>query len=62
MGWGLSPTHLLFLSPGRVRCFGALQDIPELAALAGETGSPTSPLHRLCESWMAEDRTAKKEW
>jgi CCR4-NOT complex subunit CAF16 len=52
---GLGPfaTHLLFLSPGRVRCFAPTADIPELGepALAG-----ASPLHRLCERWMSEDR------
>lgn len=61
-GLGAFATHLLFLSPGRVRCFGRCQDIPELAELAGEQGGPASPLHRLCERWMAEDRTTKKEW
>jgi CCR4-NOT complex subunit CAF16 len=69
-GLGAFATHLLFLSPGRVRCFGRCQDIPELAALvagAGERGSPASPLHQLCERWMAEDRSGearrtKKEW
>jgi CCR4-NOT complex subunit CAF16 len=51
---GLGPfaTHLLFLSPGRVRCFAPTADIPELA----EPGQGASPLHRLCERWMAEDR------
>ena len=61
-GLGAFATHLLFLSPGRVRCFGRCQDIPELAELAGERVGPASPLHRLCERWMAEDRTTKKEW
>jgi CCR4-NOT complex subunit CAF16 len=51
--WG---THLLFLSPGRVRYFGRLRDLPELHAEgAGPAGGP-SPLQRLCERWMAEDR------
>lgn len=38
-------THLLFLSPGRVRAFG-----PPGEVLGG------TPLPRLCERWMAEDR------
>jgi CCR4-NOT complex subunit CAF16 len=55
---GLGPfaTHLLFLSPGRVRCFARCEDIPELAAAPDAGGA--SPLHRLCERWMAEDRRA----
>jgi hypothetical protein len=63
-GLGAFATHLLFLSPGRVRCFGRCQDIPELAELAGagEHDAPASPLHRLCERWMAEDRRTRKEW
>jgi CCR4-NOT complex subunit CAF16 len=40
-------THLMFLSPGRVRSFGPIAAVPELAAL---------PLHQLCERWMREDR------
>jgi CCR4-NOT complex subunit CAF16 len=52
---GLGPfaTHLLFLGPGRVRCFAPVTDIPELSE-ASDGGA--SPLHRLCERWMAEDR------
>jgi CCR4-NOT complex subunit CAF16 len=63
-GLGAFATHLLFLSPGRVRCFGRCQDIPELVELVGANppGAPASPLHRLCERWMAEDRATKKEW
>jgi CCR4-NOT complex subunit CAF16 len=55
--WG---THLLFMSPGRVRCFGRLEEIAELtaegAALGGSAGGP-SPLQRLCERWMRDDRS-----
>jgi CCR4-NOT complex subunit CAF16 len=56
---GLGPfaTHLLFLGPGRVRCFGRCQDIPLLAA-AGDDGG--SALHRLCELWMGEDRRTSR--
>lgn len=45
-------THLLFLSPGRVRVFDRLDRV-----LADEGG----PLHRLCERWMAEDRGGTKD-
>jgi CCR4-NOT complex subunit CAF16 len=39
-------THMLFLSPGRVRAFGPIaQVLPE-----------GHDLHALCETWMAEDR------
>ncbi|HXI56377.1 MAG TPA: AAA family ATPase, partial [Polyangia bacterium] len=57
--WG---THLAFLSPGRLRRFGALADVDELRSAAGgpaaavvAPGGP-SPLHQLCERWMREDR------
>jgi CCR4-NOT complex subunit CAF16 len=43
--WG---THLAFLSPGRLRSFGSLRDVPELAASAS--------LHEVTERWMREDR------
>jgi CCR4-NOT complex subunit CAF16 len=54
-GLGAFATHLLFLSPGRVRCFAPCAEVPELqgAAVGG-----SSPLHRLCERWMSEDRGA----
>ena len=49
-------THLLFLSPGRLRC---LMPISEALRLdAAQAGAGASPLHRLCEQWMREDRTA----
>jgi CCR4-NOT complex subunit CAF16 len=51
-GLGAFATHLLFLSPGRVRWFGRCAEMPELAA-ADAAGSP---LLRLCERWMGEDR------
>jgi CCR4-NOT complex subunit CAF16 len=53
---GLGPfaTHLLFLSPGRLRCFARCQDIPELAS------GDTSALHQLCERWMGEDRQGRR--
>jgi len=43
--WG---THLLFLSPGRLRHFGPLRAVPELA---------DASLPQLCERWMREDRS-----
>lgn len=53
-GLGEFATHLMFLSPGRLRCLSplgkALAAVPEAAAGA------VSRLHRLCESWMREDR------
>jgi len=51
-------SHLAFLSPGRLRCLAPLDEVPELAAAeaaAGPSAGP-SPLHRLCERWMREDR------
>jgi CCR4-NOT complex subunit CAF16 len=45
--WG---THMAFLSPGRLRRFGRLEDIPELS------GDVT--LAELVEHWMREDRRA----
>lgn len=50
-GLGAWGTHLAFLSPGRLRCFGRLEDIPELA------GDVT--LHELVEHWMREDRRGR---
>jgi CCR4-NOT complex subunit CAF16 len=52
-GLGAFATHLIFLSPGRIRCAARCQDIPELAS-PGDGGA--SALHQLCERWMAEDR------
>jgi CCR4-NOT complex subunit CAF16 len=50
-------THLTFLSPARLRCSARLAEIPELAELARDAASSVvSPLHRLCERWMTEDR------
>jgi CCR4-NOT complex subunit CAF16 len=53
-------THLAFLSPGRLRCLAPLAEVPELAALAAQPADGPalglSPLHRLCETWMREDR------
>jgi CCR4-NOT complex subunit CAF16 len=39
-------THLVFLSPGRLRFFGPMRDAKPLAR----------SLHALCEQWMREDR------
>lgn len=50
-------THLLFLSPGRLRCLARLGEVPDLVALQQVSGA-VSPLHRLCEAWMREDRSA----
>ncbi len=46
-------THLLFLGRAGVRCFAQISAVAELAEAAG---GGISPLHRLCERWMAEDR------
>jgi CCR4-NOT complex subunit CAF16 len=59
--WG---THLAFLSPGRLRRFGALADVDEMraggaAAPAGVAPGGPSPLHQLCERWMREDRRSR---
>jgi CCR4-NOT complex subunit CAF16 len=48
-------THLAFLSPGRLRCFAPLEAVAELAVTDSRSDT-VSPLHRLCERWMAEDR------
>jgi CCR4-NOT complex subunit CAF16 len=48
-------THLAFLSPGRLRCFAATADVKELQGPLA-TSDSTSPLHRLCEVWMRQDR------
>lgn len=45
-------THLAFLSPGRLRTFGRIQEIPELAAGTG--------LPELVERWMREDRRSTR--
>lgn len=49
-------THLLFLSPGRLRCLVPIAEALQLGA--AQAGGGASPLHRLCEHWMREDRTA----
>jgi CCR4-NOT complex subunit CAF16 len=52
-------THIAFLSPGRLRCLAAIGDVPQLArVIDGQTA--VSPLHRLCEDWMKEDRRSAK--
>jgi len=52
-------THLLFLSPGRLR---HLCPIVEGLALADRLPpGPGSPLHRLCTLWMREDREGVRE-
>jgi CCR4-NOT complex subunit CAF16 len=48
-------THLAFLSPGRLRRSAPLADVAELAAIDAASAA-VSPLHQLCERWMAEDR------
>ena len=61
-------THLAFLSPGRLRRFAPLAEIAELTAAPrpasdGDTGATigaVSPLHRLCEQWMIEDRAESR--
>jgi CCR4-NOT complex subunit CAF16 len=49
-------THVLFLSPGRLRGLLPLSEALQLGA--GVAAAGASPLHRLCEQWMREDRTA----
>jgi CCR4-NOT complex subunit CAF16 len=41
-------THLAFLSPGRLRCFAPIAEVPELRGGAS--------LHELAEQWMRDDR------
>jgi CCR4-NOT complex subunit CAF16 len=48
-GLGAWGTHLVFLSPGRLRCFARIEQIPELA---GDVS-----LHELVEHWMRQDRS-----
>jgi CCR4-NOT complex subunit CAF16 len=50
-------THLMFLGWRRVRAFGPVAAIPELAAPAT---AGTSALAMLCERWMAEDRQSRR--
>lgn len=47
-------THVAFLSPGRLRCFAPIGEIPELASRAAS-------LHELTERWMREDRDATRQ-
>ncbi|HXU61743.1 MAG TPA: ATP-binding cassette domain-containing protein [Polyangia bacterium] len=49
-------THLMFLSPGRLRCLVPIAEALQLGA--AQPGGGASPLHRLCERWMREDRSA----
>jgi CCR4-NOT complex subunit CAF16 len=53
-GLGEFATHVLFLSPGRMRCLVPIAQALELGASL--PGAGASPLHRLCERWMREDR------
>jgi CCR4-NOT complex subunit CAF16 len=46
-GLGAWATHVAFLSPGRLRLFAPIADVPELR---------DSSLAALCERWMREDR------
>jgi CCR4-NOT complex subunit CAF16 len=52
-GLGAWGTHLAFLSPGRLRCFARIEQLPELA---GDVS-----LHELVEHWMREDRSAGRD-
>jgi CCR4-NOT complex subunit CAF16 len=45
-------TDVAFLSRGRLRCFAPIGE----ALAAAPAGGPGSALHRLCESWMRQDR------
>ena len=44
-------SHVAFLSPGRLRVLAPIGDIPELRG---------SSLRALCETWMREDRAARR--
>lgn len=44
-------THVAFLSPGRLRVLAPIGEIPELRG---------SSLRALCETWMREDRAARR--
>ncbi len=57
-GLGDFATHLLFLSPGRLRCLVPIAEALELGA--AQPGAGASPLHRLCEQWMRDDRAAAR--
>ena len=57
-GLGDFATHLLFLSPGRLRCLVPVAEALQLDV--AQTGAGASPLHRLCEHWMREDRAAAR--
>jgi len=46
-------TDVAFLSRGRLRCFAPIAE----ALAAAPPGGAGSALHRLCESWMREDRS-----
>jgi CCR4-NOT complex subunit CAF16 len=49
-------THLVYLRAGRVARAGRLEEISELASL--RASGQTSPLLRLCERWLREERRA----
>jgi CCR4-NOT complex subunit CAF16 len=57
-GLGAWGTHLLFLSPGRVRFFGRLDEAAAVAGEASAAAAGAPPLLALAERWMAEDRAA----
>ena len=50
-------THLMFLGRDGLRRFAEIGAIPELTEEEPSGVPATSRLHRLCERWMAEDRT-----
>jgi CCR4-NOT complex subunit CAF16 len=52
-------THLLFLGRAGVRCFQEIDSVRELSEMPAAGPGAPSPLHRLCERWMGEDRRAK---
>ncbi len=57
-GLGDFATDLLFLSPGRLRFLAPIGEALRLGA--AQPGPGASPLHRLCEQWMREDRAAAR--
>ncbi len=57
-GLGDFATHLLFLSPARLRCLVPIAEALKLGD--AQAGPGASALHRLCEQWMRDDRAAAR--
>ena len=52
-------SHLLFISPRKLRCFEALKDVPHWKQAL--KARPHSPLLWLSEKWLKEDEKAAQE-